>query len=151
MKVAVDTNVLARALLNDDRTQSKAAQALLSEAEAIIVPVAVFCELVWVLQGLEIDRQSIIASIEETIASSKVVTNSEAVEAGLLQLRSKGDFADGAIAMEGYLVGAETFATFDKKATRLLKEAGRSVIRPTTPKSASTAAPLSPPARRPSR
>lgn len=150
MKVVVDTNVLARALLNDDPAQSKAAQALLGEVDLIIIPVVVFCELVWVLQGLDIDHRSIIASIEATIASSKVVTNSEAVEAGLAQLRSKGDFADGAIAMEGYLAGAESFATFDKKATRLLKEAGRSVIRPTASRSETTVALQSARVRRPS-
>jgi len=130
LRLAIDTNILARALLNDDPVQARSARALLSQAELIVIPVAVFCELVWVLDGLGIDRQSIAASIEQTIASSNVVTDKAAVEAGLLQLQAKGDFADGAIAMQGYLGGGESFVTFDKTAARILKAAGRSVIVP---------------------
>jgi predicted nucleic-acid-binding protein len=37
-----------------------------------------------------------------------------------------GDFADGAIAYEGAWLGADTFASFDKKAVKLIESQGRS-------------------------
>ena len=46
MKVTVDTNVLVRALVQDDPEQAKAAIALLERAELIAIPVPVLCELV---------------------------------------------------------------------------------------------------------
>ena len=48
--IAVDTNVLARYLLNDDFEQAKAAARLLSGRELIDIPLSVWLELVWVLQ-----------------------------------------------------------------------------------------------------
>jgi predicted nucleic-acid-binding protein len=48
--IAVDSNVLARYLLNDDPEQTKASVRLLAGRELIDVPLSVWLELVWVLQ-----------------------------------------------------------------------------------------------------
>ena len=48
-----------------------------------------------------------------------------AVEAGLEGMEAGGDFADGVIAFEGYWLGAEEFASFDKKAVSLLQSQGK--------------------------
>ena len=127
MKVAVDTNVLARAMLADDPGQTKVAQALLAEADLIVIPLVTLCELVWVLSSLGIKRTAIARGIEDTLSSRHVVVNHAAVAAGLAHLRSGGDFADAAMAYEGYKAGAEQFATFDKKAARLLAAEGKPV------------------------
>ena len=50
VKLTADTNVLVRALVQDDVEHARAAQALLSRATVIAVPVPVFCELAWVLK-----------------------------------------------------------------------------------------------------
>ena len=47
---AIDTNVLVRALVRDDTTQSARAEALLSE-HRIFIPVTVMLELEWVLRS----------------------------------------------------------------------------------------------------
>jgi predicted nucleic-acid-binding protein len=49
MKIITDTNILIRFLVNDDEKQFKIVSKLLNDAEAIIIPTHVFCELVWVL------------------------------------------------------------------------------------------------------
>ena len=49
MKITADTNVLVRALVQDDPGQARAASALLEQAELVAVPLPVLCELVWVL------------------------------------------------------------------------------------------------------
>ena len=50
MKITADTNVLVRAVVEDDAEQAAAARALLQRASVIAVPVPVFCELAWVLK-----------------------------------------------------------------------------------------------------
>jgi predicted nucleic-acid-binding protein len=47
-----------------------------------------------------------------------------AVEAGLAVLSMGGDFADGVIAYEGTWLGADTFVSFDRKATTFLSKQG---------------------------
>ena len=46
MKIAVDTNILARAVLLDDPDQGAAARKLLKEASLIAVSLPCLCELV---------------------------------------------------------------------------------------------------------
>ena len=50
MKITADTNVLVRALVQDDPEQAKSASALLEQAELVAIPLPVLCELVWVLR-----------------------------------------------------------------------------------------------------
>lgn len=125
MKIAADTNVLLRDVLQDDPLQGRMAKGVLQSAELVAVPVAVLCEFVWVLrQGYKKPAIEIAGAIRVLINSSNVVVNQSAVEAGLTVLDQGGDFADGAIAYEGHWLGAEEFVSFDKNAIRLLKSQG---------------------------
>jgi predicted nucleic-acid-binding protein len=57
MKISVDTDVLARAVLNDDPAQSRVARKLLKDASLIAAPLSCLCELVWVLrQGAKLPK-----------------------------------------------------------------------------------------------
>ena len=49
MKIAVDTNVLARAVMRDDLAQADIAAKVLTEAQLIAVAMPCLCEFVWVL------------------------------------------------------------------------------------------------------
>ena len=60
------------------------------------------------------------------INAANVAVNRPAAEAGLTLLDRGGDFADGVIAYEGNWLGANTFASFDKKAIKLLEAQGQS-------------------------
>lgn len=127
MKITVDTNVLARAVLDDDQGQAKAAIKILKDATLIAVPLPCLCELVWVLKrGAGLARADIIRAIEALANAQNIVMNHLAVEAGLAIFAAGGDFADGVIAHEGQWFGGETFVSFDKEAVKLLAEQGRS-------------------------
>lgn len=127
MKVAADTNVLARAVLQDHQSQARAAVKVLESATLIAVSLPCLCELVWILlKGAQLPKQKVAAAIRALLDTEKVVMNRPAVEAGLSMLEAGGDFADGAIAYEGQWLGGETFVSFDKKAVTLLKAQGRS-------------------------
>jgi len=127
MKVAVDTNVLVRAVVRDDPVQAGIAAQVLNDAELIAVPLACLCELVWVLLRVYRFRSTdAAAAIRALLATAKAEMNRPAVEAGLLQLEAGGDFADGVIAYEGQWLGGETFVSFDKAAISLLTARGQS-------------------------
>jgi predicted nucleic-acid-binding protein len=126
MKIVADTNVLLRAAVRDDPTQTQPAVHALRTADLVAIPVAALCEFVWVMRsGYKRSAAEVAHSIRALIDSENVVTNLLAVEAGLEFLDRGGDFADGAIAYEGYWLGAEEFASFDKNAVSLLKSQGK--------------------------
>jgi predicted nucleic-acid-binding protein len=128
MKITADTNVLVRAAVQDEPLQARQAAKVLQEAELIAVPVAVFCEFVWVLRrGYKRSASDVSDAIRKLMKSAEVVMNRPAVEAGLSVLDAGGDFADGAIAYEGTWLGAEEFVSFDSKAVSMLKTQGTRV------------------------
>ncbi len=127
MKVAVDTNVLVRAVVRDDPVQADIAAKVLAEASAIAITTPCLCEFVWVLLRVyRLKPNDIAEAIRALLAASKVEVNRPAVEAGLAMLEAGGDFADGVIAYEGRWLGGDTFVSFDKKAVALLGSLGQS-------------------------
>jgi predicted nucleic-acid-binding protein len=128
MKITADTNVLVRAIAEDHELQSRLAQTALKRAEIVAIPIPALCELVWVLsQGYKISSNDIAEAIRRLINAANVAVNRPAAEAGLALLDTGGDFADGVIAYEGNWLGADTFASFDKKAIKLMEAQGQSV------------------------
>jgi predicted nucleic-acid-binding protein len=125
MKISVDTNVLMRAVLQDDPKQGRAAGKLLKEATLVAVPLPCLCEFAWVLlHGAKLPKADVAAAIRALLDVGKMAMNRPAVEAGLAVLEAGGDFADGVIAHEGAWLGGETFVSFDKKAVMLLSKQG---------------------------
>jgi predicted nucleic-acid-binding protein len=125
VKIAVDTNILVRAVARDDQRQYQAATGIMGRAETVAIAVPCLCELVWVLRSVyRFQSSDISRAIRILIAADNVETNRPAVEAGLAMLEAGGDFADGAIAYEGRWLGAETFVSFDKKAVDMLTARG---------------------------
>lgn len=126
MKVAVDTNVLVRAVVRDDAAQASVAAKVLADAELIAIALPCLCEFVWVLRrvyGLQAAEAA--SAIRALLDTANVEMDRPAVEAGLAMLDAGGDFADGVIAYEGNWLGAETFVSFDQKAVALLTAQGQ--------------------------
>ena len=124
MKIAVDTNVLVRAVVQDDPKQAVIASEVL-KAEILAVATPCLCEFVWVLRRIYgFKPPAIAAAIRQLLAAGNIETNRPAVEAGLAMLDAGGDFADGVIAYEGRWLGGETFVSFDRKAVEMLKAQG---------------------------
>ena len=128
MNISVDTNVLVRAVLQDDPGQGRTSTRLLKEASLIAVPLPCLWELVWILrQGAKLSKEEVAVTIRDLLAAENVAMNRPAVEAGLAMLEAGGDFADGIIAYEGKWLGGETFVSFDRRAVALLKKQGQTV------------------------
>jgi predicted nucleic-acid-binding protein len=131
VRITADTNLLVRAIVEDDPRQAALAKALLSQASMIAIPVPVFCELVWVLKrGYGRSTPEIVAAMAVLVEVEAVVTDRLAVEAGLAMLRAGGDFADGVIAHQGADLGGSVFASFDRAAVKQLRQAGSAAADP---------------------
>ena len=125
MKMIADTNVLIRAVLDDDAVQSRASRLALSSADQIVISRHAFCELVWLLrQRYKMPKGEVVKVIHGYLEADNVITDTAAVQAGLDAMRGGADFADGVIAYEGHWLGGETFVSFDKKAVAAIAKQG---------------------------
>lgn len=128
MKAIADTNVLVRAVVEDDARQARAAQKVLREAELVAVPLSSLCEFVWVLRSVyRYKLEEIAAAVGVLLEADNVALDRPAVDAGLAILRAGGDFADGVVAHEGSWLGGEVFVSFDAQAVDLIGRQGQQV------------------------
>lgn len=118
---ALDTNVLVRALVQDDAALGRRAQACLN-AQPVYVPVTVILELEWVLRSRYGYSPKAIADAMEKLAilENAIVGEQAAVIAAARKLRQGWDFADAL--HHALAAGCDDFATFD---TNLARRAGR--------------------------
>ena len=132
MKITPDTNVIVRAAIaaddpeSEDAQQARQAIALLGQADLVAVTIPALCEFVWVLRRIyKHAPPDICRAIRSLCGSAAAVCDRPTVEAGLRWLEAGGDFADGAITALGRKLGADLFASFDRKAVRLAQAAGQ--------------------------
>jgi predicted nucleic-acid-binding protein len=116
--IAADTNVWARAYLNDDPIQtgkSRSALAAARSAGGVFVPLLVLAELSWVLRG-RWDRERVLSTIESLLQTRGVVVESQALAWRVLEASRKGaaGFADHLIREISFESGASEVITFDK-------------------------------------
>lgn len=131
MKITADTNILVRAATQDDPSQGPAARKLITEAELVAVTLTALCEFCWVLRvGYKLPDAEIAAAIRLLLGADNVALDTTAVEEGLKLLDAGGDFADAIIAYTGKWLGGETFASFDRKAAKLLGAQSAKVLIP---------------------
>ena len=127
MRITADTNILVRIIVRDDVAQAEAALDLLEKAEMVFIPLPCLCEFAWILDATyRLPREMIARSLRGIAGRANVAVERTEVTAGLRVLDAGGDFADGAIAAAGALMGAGTFVSFDRKAVAHIKAAGMS-------------------------
>lgn len=85
MNVAVDTNVLVRAVVRDDKAQAKAAVKVLRDGKLIAIAAPCRCEFVWALPKVyAFQPGNVAAAIRALLAAENVQMNRPAVAAGRL-------------------------------------------------------------------
>jgi predicted nucleic-acid-binding protein len=118
--IVADTNLWARAYLNDDDSQSRKARRVLGEARTkggVFVPLIVLAELAWVLRG-KWERDRVLSTIESMLLTRGITVESPALAASALKATREskgGGFADHLIAQIGFANGAREVLTFDDK------------------------------------
>lgn len=121
---AIDTNVLVRALVRDDKAQSARAEALMSEHE-IFIPVTVLLELEWVLRSRYGYTPKVVAQAFGKIAAlaNVVVGERAAVLAAAARVAQGWDFADAL--HHGLSEGCDDFVTLDADLARRASRGAR--------------------------
>jgi predicted nucleic-acid-binding protein len=126
--IALDTNVLVRFLVQDDKAQSAKAAKLVARAVArnqtLFVSDVVLCETVWVLlSAYQVSRAEVAGVLGQLFKATHLSFRD--VDALLRALDAfvagKGDFADYLIQQHARAAGCVEVATFDRA---LLKEKG---------------------------
>jgi predicted nucleic-acid-binding protein len=121
--IGLDTNILARFILQDDRVQSPMADKVMSSLtpdEPGWVGIATILELVWVLNSKNcFDRKAIGKTLDQLLLQEEIVMEQAEAVRFACQLFRKGnaDFADCLISSCARSAGCEVL-TFDRIAAR---------------------------------
>lgn len=111
--IALDTNVLARYLLNDSPAQARRAEQLLSGPQTCTAPLTVLLELVWVLESCDCAREDIVQALSQLCGLEHFAPPQPEALLGALQWYAAGfDFADALHLAQS--ADASTFQTFDR-------------------------------------
>ena len=122
--IGADTNILARANLDDDEKESLAAKLFLSkhaDEKTLFVSSYAILEFAWVLKTKGRSREEISESILDLVDAPGVVIGERDVVANAVMAykNGKNDFGDYIILAQGEQYQTQKLATFDRK---LIKE-----------------------------
>lgn len=125
--IALDTNVLARAILQDDKVQSpRAVKAIqkLALSEGIFLAVSVVLELAWVLRKRK-NHVEIYEILLHLLESEGVTVGSAAIIGEALEIfrAKKIDFGDALLLAESQASGVANVITFDEALLKADKRA----------------------------
>lgn len=124
---ALDTNVLVRYVVQDDRGQLAAAKRLIgrcvAEGLSLFVPVTVALELEWVLRAsFGYVKDDVLQVLSNLFSAAELTFESERALEVALQLYREGsaDFADCLHIALATAVGEQPLRTFDKGAAKVI-------------------------------
>jgi predicted nucleic-acid-binding protein len=118
---ALDTNVIVRLLMNDDKAQARRAKAILEKAEVeserYFLSLLVILEAIWVLSAVyQLNRREVLDALE--MLTQMPVLQLERHEAVLELVRigraGSADLSDVLIGLSGKTQGCEITLTFEK-------------------------------------
>ena len=122
----LDTNVIVRFLLRDDRRQAEAARAAIEEAQAsgepAIVSLVTLAETEWVLRAnAKLSKTDVLAIFRQLLEARDLLFESEEVveEAVFLYENSRADFAECLMLAQYRRMGCTAMLTFDARAAKL--------------------------------
>ena len=124
--IGLDTNVVIRYLVQDDKKQSAAATRFIEKSLTADVPGYInqitLCEIVWVLQRCYGVKQPQVKEILEALLKTKqlILENVEVTWKALRAFNANNaDFCDALIGQANIHSGCEHTVTFDKRAASL--------------------------------
>lgn len=117
--ISIDTNVLARAFLEDDEDQALVAKKLMQAAakrDELFISSYALLEFVWVLKVKKFTREKIYEAIITLTDSPGITIGHRAIVllAAEKFYKGKADFGDYMILAEGEKYGAKNLKTFDQ-------------------------------------
>ncbi len=125
MKITVDTNILIRAVVRDDKKQAQVAATLLRDAEIIAVSPGLLVRIrLGAARLYKFEQQDISAALEALLNAASVAVNRPAVDAGLAVFKAGGDFCRWIDRLRGQLAWRRHFCLFRQKGRLTDRQAG---------------------------
>ena len=122
----LDTNVLVRFLLGDDRRQAEAAKTAIDDAvtagEPLLLSLLTVLETEWVLRARAgLGKSAIVGAFKQLLESRDLVfEGEEAVEEALFRFEEgRAEFADCLMVAQYRRLGCTAMLTFDGRAAKL--------------------------------
>lgn len=127
MSVAIDTNVLVRLLVEDDKAQFDVARRLVDDAakaeEPVLIMLCALLETEWVLRSrYKLNKEAIAGAFAQLLESGDVEFEHEPTVEEALHIwsqQSRADFADCLLSARAVHLGRSRFLTFDAGAAKL--------------------------------
>jgi predicted nucleic-acid-binding protein len=118
--ITADTNILARAILNDDHKQSHVAQQFLehhTEKGNLYLSPFMLLELAWLLKSKGLERQQIVLVLEKLIHADGISIGQKNTLLAALRMYATNSisFADCLITCDASFSANAQTATFDRK------------------------------------
>ncbi len=117
----LDTNVLVRYLVKDDKKQAERASAYIrrvtADGEICFINLVVLCELVWILESAyDFDKRDISDVLEKILATKQFdIEQKDIARQAVHDYRhGSGDIADYLIGRINHAQGCDRTATFDR-------------------------------------
>ena len=123
--IGLDTNVLARYIVEDDEKQARIATRIIDSCtvdEPGFVSHIVLIELTWVLSSCyDADKNALIAVIEQLLQTKQLIVDQGQIVWHALDdyKKSSADFSDCLLSRINQEAGCSTTVTFDKDAAKL--------------------------------
>jgi len=121
----LDTNILVRFLVGDDKLQAKTVYNLFKKVESakdeLFVPTLVVLELIWVLEAVyKVERKEILNAIHDLLSMPILHFENHSTLQKFIKdaLSNTYDLSDLLIAYSAGKQGCTTVITFDKKASK---------------------------------
>lgn len=125
--IGLDTNVIIRYLMKDDRKQFNIAENLietaLNQKKLLHLNLVILCEVVWVLNyHYKLKREEINTFLGMLLHAEQIEVENRQLALNAFQeyQNSQADFADCIIGLMNDFLGCTTTYTFDKKAAKLV-------------------------------
>ena len=122
----LDTNVLVRYLVLDDKRQAdiadRAIQQAVEDGQSLLICGIVLAETVWVLEDVYgFEKSEILSALDKILSTADFsIENRDVVERSLEDFRkSKSDFADCLIGQTNRFLDCDDTLTFDRDLRRL--------------------------------
>jgi predicted nucleic-acid-binding protein len=119
--IALDTNVLVRMLVEDDKRQARIIEETIDRAEKESIPILILSEVlvetVWVLESVyQCSREEIVKFLQTLIVTPVFsFVDPQVVRKAIHEYEKGGDFADLLIVNQAMEQQAKTLLSFDKK------------------------------------
>lgn len=125
--IAIDTNVLLRYLLDDDKAQSQKASSLIHSGNKVLITDVVLAETVWTLKGkrYNLDKEAVIKVVHSLFKEPNITfengqtvwravndfKNAKAIKSG--GKKKEADFPDALVVNKAKYIASELNVDFD--------------------------------------